>query len=45
MITDSRQAEAMFDRLGELLATLVPSRAGVPKPAFGWAALCSRIPG
>ena len=45
MIANTRQAEALFDRLSALLATLVPARPGVPQPAFGWAALCSRIPG
>lgn len=38
-------AEALFDRLGALLATLAPPRPAVPQPAFGWRALCTRMPG
>lgn len=38
-------AEALFDRLGALLATLAAPRPAVPQPAFGWQALCARVPG
>lgn len=45
MIASAREADALFDRLGALLATLVGPRPPVPKPAFGWQALCARMPG
>lgn len=39
-LNDRAAADAMFDRLDALLRQLA-----IPKPAFGWAALCARMPG